>query len=66
MVYFIFIQILIENLQANTGNPDQMPRSVASGLHLHCSPMSHKWEAMPIWAKCLLLAPINALDSAVI
>ena len=29
-------------LLANSGNPDQTPRSAASDLGLHCLPMSHK------------------------
>ena len=33
------------NLQANSGDSDQMPRSVASGLGLHCLPMSRKKNA---------------------
>ena len=42
MVFFIFIQVLIENLQAKSGDPDQTPHSVASDLGLHYLPMSHK------------------------
>ena len=30
---------------------DQMPRSAASGLGLHCLPMSHKKDARLIWVK---------------
>ena len=30
---------------ANRGDPDQTPRSVASGLGNHCLPMSHKKDA---------------------
>ena len=29
-------------MQANSGDPDQMPHSVASDLGLHILPMSHK------------------------
>ena len=32
-------------LQANSGDPDQTPRSVASGLDLHCMSTSHKRDA---------------------
>ena len=41
MVFFIFIQILIDH-GANSANPDQMPRYVPSDLGLHCSPMPSK------------------------
>ena len=30
-------------------DPDQMPRSAASDLGLHCLPMSKKWDARLIW-----------------
>ena len=39
MVVYIFIRVLIE--QANSGDPVQMPRYVASDMGLHCLPMSH-------------------------
>ena len=45
MVYFINI------LQANSGNPDQMPRSAASGHCLRCLPTSHKKDARLILVK---------------
>ena len=45
MVFFIFIQILRDILQANSGDPDQMPHSAASGLGLHYLPTSHKKDA---------------------
>ena len=32
-------------LHANSVDPDQTPRSVASDLGLHCLPMSLLWEA---------------------
>ena len=51
MVLFIFIQILIEILQANSGNPDQMHHSAASGLGLHYFDTSHKNETRFIWVK---------------
>ena len=53
-----FIQILIENSLANSGDPDQTPRSVASDLGLHRLPMSHKKDARLIWvnaSQCPLL-----------
>ena len=34
MVFFIFIQVLMKIMQANSGDPDQMPHSVASDLGL--------------------------------
>ena len=42
MVAFIFIPISIEHSVPNSGHPDQMPRSAASDLGLHCLPMSNK------------------------
>ena len=54
MVFFIFIQVLIENLQANSGDPDQMPHSVASVLGLHYLPLSHKKDARHIMFKMQL------------
>ena len=38
-------------MQANSGDPDQTPHSVASHLGLHCLPMSHKKDARHIWVK---------------
>ena len=38
-------------MQANSGDPDQKPHSVASDLGLHCLPMSHKKDARHIWVK---------------
>ena len=35
---------------ANSVDPDQ-PRSAASGLGLHCLPMSHLWDAKHKWVK---------------
>ena len=40
--------ILWTILQAKSRDPDQAPRSVASGLGLHCLPMSHKKDEMLI------------------
>ena len=53
MVFFIFIQVLIEIMQANSADPDQTPHSVASdlGLHYLSIAMSHKKDARHIWVK---------------
>ena len=51
MVFFIFIQVLIEIMQANSGDPDQTPHSVASDLSLRYLPMSHIKDARHIWVK---------------
>ena len=48
MVFFIFIQILIER-SVNNGDPDHTPHSVASDLGLHCLTMSHEKDARFIW-----------------
>ena len=48
MVFFIFIQVLIENYAENSGDPDQTSHSVASDLGQHYLPISHKKEAV-IW-----------------
>ena len=36
-------------LLANSGDPDQTLRSVASDLGLHCLPFSQKKDAMFVW-----------------
>ena len=41
-------------MQANSGDPDQTPHSLASDLGLHCLPMSHKKDARHIWVKMQL------------
>ena len=52
MVVFIFIKKKIQNiLSANSGEPDQMPRTAVFDLDLHHLPMSHKKDAMLIWIK---------------
>ena len=38
-------------MQANSGDPDQTPYSVASDLGLHYLHMSHKKGARHIWVK---------------
>ena len=35
----------MSELNANGVGPDQMPRSAASDLGLHCLPMPHLWDA---------------------
>ena len=45
MVFFIFIQILIEDLQANSGESDQTPCSTESDLSLHCLSLFYKKDA---------------------
>ena len=45
------VQILIEHLEANSGDPDQMPQNVASDLGLHCLHMSHKKDVRLLWVK---------------
>ena len=52
VVVFIFIKKKIQNiLSANSGEPDQMPRTALFDLDLHHLPMSHKKDAMLIWIK---------------
>ena len=38
-------------MQANSGDPDHTPLSVASDLGLHCLPISHKEDARLTWVK---------------
>ena len=38
-------------IQANSGDLDQAPHSVASDLGLHYLPMFHKKDARHIWVK---------------
>ena len=38
-------------MQANSGDPNQTPHSVASNMSLHCLPVSHKKDARHIWVK---------------
>ena len=53
--YFSFLfKFLYKIMQANSGDPDQTPHSVASDLGLHCLPMSHKKDASHIWVKMQL------------
>ena len=47
MVFFVSIQILIENSWSkHGGDPNQTPRSVAPDLDFHRLPMAHKKDAM--------------------
>ena len=51
-VLFHFCLIFDKNFMlANSVDSDQMPRSAASDLSLHCLPMSQKWDARLIWVK---------------
>ena len=44
-------------MQANSGDPDQMPHSLASDLGLRYLPMSHIKDARHIWVKnCIFFA----------
>ena len=38
-------------INANSIDPDQMPRSAASDLSPHCLQMSHLWDARHKWVK---------------
>ena len=46
-----YFQILIEILQANSGNPDQMLSSAESDLGLHYLTTSNKKDARLIWVE---------------
>ena len=46
-------------LLANNEDPDQMSRSAASDLGLHCLPMSQKWDARLIWGKKLRVSVLH-------
>ena len=48
---FFFYLIFIEIHVANSGDPDQMPRSAASDHGLHCLSGSQKWDTRLIWVK---------------
>ena len=50
MIFFSFLfKFLKKLLFANSGEPDQTPRFVASDLALHALSMSHKKDARLIW-----------------
>ena len=40
-------------VNANSVDPDQTPRSVASGLGQHFLPLSHLWDARHKWVNIL-------------
>ena len=46
-------------MEANSGDPDQTPHSVASDLGLHYLPMSHKKDARHIWVKNAIILLIS-------
>ena len=48
---FIIMFVEISEFNANGVDPDQMPRSAASDLGLHCLPVSLLWDAMLKWIK---------------
>ena len=53
-VWLVFIiTVFYSNyvFNANSVDPDQMPRSEASDLDLHCLPMSHLCDAGHKWIK---------------
>ena len=50
-------------MQANSGDTDQTPHSVASDLGLHYLPMSHKKDAWHIWVKIQLFCLSHKMGS---
>ena len=46
-------------MQANSGDPDQTPHSVASDLGLRYLPMSHIKDARHIWDKNAIILLIS-------
>ena len=54
MVINILFKFQYNILQANSGEPDQTPRSAASDLGLRRLPVSNKKDAMRIWVKMSL------------
>ena len=60
-VWLVFLLLLscfveISELNANSVEPDQTPRSAASDLDLQCLPVSLLWDARLKWVKSILLA----------
>ena len=52
MLFFFFLsKFRYIFLLANSEDPGQTPRSVASDLGFHCLPMSHQKDARLIWVK---------------
>ena len=47
---YIFLEKMVK-LFANSGDPDQTPRSVASDLGLHCLPITRLWVSRLNWVK---------------
>ena len=43
-------------MKKDSGGLEQTPRSMASDLGVHCSPMSHKIDARLIWVKYISLS----------
>ena len=54
---FLLLSCFVEisELNANSVDPDQMPRSAAADLGLHCLPVFLLWDARLIWVKQVLL-----------
>ena len=46
-------------MQANSGDPDQTPHSLASDLGLHYLPMSYKKVDSHIWVKNAIILLIS-------
>ena len=42
--YYYHVSWKVSELNANSVDPDQTPRSAASDLGLHCLPMPHLWD----------------------
>ena len=57
MVFFIYKTFF----KANSREPDVTPWSAASGLGLHCLPMSHKKDARCIWL--VVYVVLDCIDS---
>ena len=55
VVKIITIFYKISVLNANSVDPDQMPRTVASDLSLHCLQMSLLWDPRHKWVNMLNL-----------
>ena len=53
MVFYRFIQILIEPSESYSGKHEKTPYFAASDLVLHCLPMSHKKDARLVWVNAL-------------
>ena len=49
LIIIVFIAIPVSN--ANSVDPDQTPRSVASDLGLHCLKISLLWDPRQKWVK---------------